>query len=104
MAVRIASSRCRPSARTRNRLATLAQAMSSTSPTVPKRIHRTLPMSPTASCFSGRMYGLRWISSSIFCVKPGGSGNFFSVMGIIRATSALACSRVMPGFNLARPM
>ena len=38
-AMRIASSCWRPSARTRNRLATFAQATSSTMPTVPSRIH-----------------------------------------------------------------
>ena len=45
----IASSCCRPSARTRNRLATLAQAISSTRPTVPSSTHSTRPTSPMTS-------------------------------------------------------
>ena len=50
----IASSCCRPSARTRNRLATLAHAISRTRPTVPSRIQSIWPTSPITSADSGR--------------------------------------------------
>ena len=45
----IASSCCLASARTRNRLATLAQAMSRTRPTVPRSTQSTRPTSPMTS-------------------------------------------------------
>ena len=48
-AVRTASSCCRPSARTRNRFATFAHAISSTMPTVPSSTHSTRPTSPITS-------------------------------------------------------
>ena len=69
-ASRIASSCWRASARTRNRLATFAHATSSTSPTVPSRIHSMVPMSPTTSTSSGRTSDPNRASSNIFCVKP----------------------------------
>ena len=53
----IASSCCRASARTRNRFATLAQAMSRTRPTVPSSTHSTRPTSPMTSAASGLTLG-----------------------------------------------
>ena len=53
-AARIASSCWRASARTSNRLATFAQAIKRTSPSVAITTHSAVPMSPTMSCFSGR--------------------------------------------------
>ena len=101
MAVRMASSLCRPSARTRKRFATLAHAMRSTIPTVASSTQSTLPTSPTASCFRGRTFGPSLASSIILAVNPGGSGNFFRVSGIMRATSAFAWSKVIPGLSRA---
>ncbi len=57
MARRTASSRCRRSARTRNRLPTLAQAMSSTSATDPNRIQIGPATRPTSCSSSGPHHG-----------------------------------------------
>ena len=54
---RTASSRCRASPRTRQRLATLPQATSSTISTVPSRIHNGSRAPPTISSFIGRTVG-----------------------------------------------
>ena len=89
-AARIASSCWRPSARTRNRFATFPQAMSSTTPTAARRIHRISPTLPITSSASGRTFGC---SSSL--AKTGGSSE------IMRATSALAWASVTPGFSRA---
>ena len=102
-AERSASSDCLPSARTRNRFATLAQAMSITKPTVPSRIHSIGPTSPIASTESGRTFGPMRTSSSIFRVKPGGIGNPSAATGISRPTSAFAWSSVTPGRSRATP-
>ena len=75
-AARMASSCWRPSARTSSRLATLAQAISSTTPMVPISTHSTLPRSPTTSCFRGRTLGRMRASSNSLTLKPGGGGNF----------------------------
>ena len=74
-AARIASSCCRPSARTSSRFATLAHAINSTMPTVPISTHSVLPTSPTRSSFSSRRFGPIRASSNIFALKPGGAGN-----------------------------
>ncbi len=81
----MASSCCRPSARTRNRFATLAQAMSRTMPTVPSRTQSTWPTSPMTSAASGRTLGPILTSSNISRLKPGGSRNRSTSVGIIRA-------------------
>ena len=57
-AARTASSWRRPSARTRSRLATLAQTMSMTSPRAPITIHNMRPLSPTTTSFKGRTIGI----------------------------------------------
>jgi len=49
MAVRIATSFCRLSARTRRRFATLAQAIRRTNETVPRRIQSAVRTSPTTT-------------------------------------------------------
>ena len=73
-ATRIANSCCRPSARTSSRLATLAQAISSTMPMVPISTHSTLPISPITSCFSGRTLGaMLRLFEHLRAVNPGGS-------------------------------
>ena len=97
----MANSCCRPSARTRNRFATFAQAISSTMPTVPSRIQSIGRTSPTRSSAKGRTRGPIRVSSSIFRVNPGGMGKRSMAIGIMRAMSALACAMVTPGFRRA---
>ena len=96
MAARTASSCWRPSALTRSRLATFAQAISSTTPMLPISTQRTLPRLPTTSCLSGRTLGRILASSNSLTLKPGGGGNLVFTMGIMRATSAFAWARVTP--------
>ncbi len=62
-ATRSATSRWRTSARTNRRLATLAHAMTSTRPTVPRRIHRVRLTSPTIWSLSGRTTARSFTSS-----------------------------------------
>jgi hypothetical protein len=57
-AARMASSCCRPSARTSIRVATFAHAISITMPNVPMTTHNALPALPTTSCLSGRSAGV----------------------------------------------
>jgi hypothetical protein len=70
--VRTAISFCRASARASSRFATLAQAISSTSPTAPMSSHifgRTLPTRSSSSGWitSGCSSGLRlWVSATSF--------------------------------------
>ena len=101
-AARIASSCWRDSARTSSRLATFAHAMSSTIPIVPISTHehgahvadevvleradvRRDAAPPRTSC----------------TLPPGNGGNRVSETGISRATSAVACAIVAPGFSRA---
>ena len=91
------------SARTRNRFATFAHAMSRTSPTVPSSTHNTRPMSPIASTENGLTLGPIFTSSNIFRVKPTGIGKRSGITAMRRATSAFACSNVRPGFRRATP-
>ena len=100
-AARIASSCCRPSARTRSRLATLAHAISRTRPIVPISSHSDVPASPMRSCFSGRTTGARRASSNILTLNPGNGGKRVNESGIMRATSAVACAIVTPGLSRA---
>ena len=97
----IASSCWRDSARTRSRLATLAQAMRRTMPIVPISTHKAFRTSPTRSSLSHRIWGVKRAFSNIARVAPGNGGNFRSAIGIRRATSALARSIVSPGFSRA---
>src|ERR1017187_5767636 len=98
-AMRVASSCWRPSALTRRRLATLAQAMRRTTPMLPISTQRTLPSSPTTSSLSGRTLAWMPACSNILALKPAGGGNFRLTIGIMRATSAFACARVTPGLS-----
>jgi hypothetical protein len=102
-AARIASSCWRASARTSNRLATFAQAITSTSASVPITTQSAVPTSPTISCFRGWTWGARRAFWN--CVKsmPGGVGQAFNQIPNMRATSALACSMVTPGLSRAIP-
>ena len=56
-AARMTNSCWRPSALTKRRLATLAQAISSTNPMPPNTTHKTLSTLPTTSCFNGSRLG-----------------------------------------------
>ena len=89
-AERIANSRLRTVARTSSRLATLAQEISSTSPTAPSIISselRASPMmlsrnGPTVKCGRGSVFGnSRWYS------------------GPTASNWALACATVTPGWS-----
>ncbi len=91
-AVRMATSRLRLVARTRSRLATLAQAISSTKPTAPTstssdwRTRRT-STSPSRS------------TSNPFLASPSAPGNWLSKTAREACTRARACGRVTPGFS-----
>ena len=62
----------RPMPRTSNRFATLAQATRSTMAMDPMSTHKTLPISPTTSCFSGRRLGARCALWNTSILNPGG--------------------------------
>ena len=64
--------------------------------------HKTLPMSPTTSCFSGRRLGWKWAFSKSAGLNPSGAGKLRMAIGSKRAMSAFACSIVTPGFKRAR--
>jgi hypothetical protein len=102
-AARIASSWRRPSARTRSRFATLAQAINNTMPTVPISTQSVPPISPTRTSWSGRRLGA--MRASVYCarLKLGLMGNFVGAISSIRPRSALACASVTPGLSLAMP-
>ena len=72
-------------------------------PTVPSSTQSTPPMSPTTSSLSGCTAGPSRAFSTIARDSPGGSGNFSSMSGSTRATSALAWASVTPGFSRASP-
>ena len=100
-AARIASSCRRPSTRTSSKFATFAQAISSTIAMDPISTHKTLPTSPTTSCFNGRRFGAIPAFSNSFMLNPSGAGKLRFAIGNMRATSALACAIVTPGFSRA---
>ena len=100
-AARTASSCCRDSARTRSRLATLAQAIRSTIAIVPISTHSAFCTSPTRSSFIDRICGVMRAFSNMARVAPGNGGNRRSAMGTMRVASAVACSMVWPGFRRA---
>ena len=63
-----------PRRRTSNRLATFAQAISSTSPSVPITTQSAVPTSPTMSCFSGWICGPKRALRKTARSNPGGGG------------------------------
>ena len=75
-------------------IATFAHAISRTIPIVPITTQSVAPTSPTMSCFSGRSDG-----SKRDALGPVSLNH----IGIMRATSAFACSSVTPGLSLATP-
>ena len=97
----MASSWRRPSTRTSSRLATLAQATSSTTTMEPISTQRTLPTSPTTSFFKGLQ-----IRPELGLFKDGGAESFgggktVNGDGNQAGQSALACLRVTPGLRRA---
>src|SRR5262249_11516781 len=89
-AARIANSCERPSARTRSRFATLAQAINNTAPIVAITTQRLLPISPIRSSRSRRIFGPRRASSNICLLSSAGAGMLLNSTSIIRLRSAFA--------------
>ena len=102
-ASRMASSCWRASARTRNRLATFAQATSRTRPTVPSRIHSMSPMSPTASIVERPHVRAKLRLVEHLLRQALRHREALVSDGSRRSTSALAWRCVTPGLSRARP-
>jgi len=94
-AVRIAISRSRTVARASNRLATFADAMSSTNATAPRSTSSAERTSPTIASSSGVTRKLMLELVAGFCC---------SIRRAMAASSPRACSIVAPGFNRASPV
>jgi hypothetical protein len=105
-ASRTAISRRRWSARTRIRLATLAQATSSTSPAAAATIQSVLAIPPVTSWSIGTSTGrgLAWSSRSWVGTPGAMNGNNSSILGSTARNSRSASAGVTPSLSRAKPL
>ena len=99
-ALRSASSRRRPSARTRKTFATFTQAMRSTKPTAPDSIQSELSILPTITSRRGATRGMN--SERARTEAEGSSGNSATRFSVMLRMSFRADSRVAPSLSRAR--
>jgi hypothetical protein len=93
------AARLRPSARTRNTLATFTQAMRSTKPTAPKRSRNEPRTFPTISSSRGETRGMNWDRARTGAADS--SGNSATRFEVMVRSSFKADSIVAPSFNRA---